>query len=92
MQKIANIQAQRSELSSQQQQDIQRFEVVQSYFNVQLQQQLVASSLFNFNAMQKHYSNALKLEQQGFISKGNVCSLKLLVTMPNELYKMRRQI
>ena len=42
MQKIANIQAQRSELSSQQQQDIQRFEVVQSYFNVQLQQQLVA--------------------------------------------------
>ncbi|HFE9764909.1 TPA: TolC family protein [Acinetobacter baumannii] len=68
--KIANIQAQRSELSSQQQQDIQRFEVVQSYFNVQLQQQLVASSLFNFNAMQKHYSNALKLEQQGFISKG----------------------
>ena len=26
--------------------------------------------LFNFNAMQKHYSNALKLEQQGFISKG----------------------
>ena len=68
--KIANIQAQRSELSNQQQQDIQRFEVVQSYFNVQLQQQLVASSLFNFNAMQKHYSNALKLEQQGFISKG----------------------
>ena len=52
MLKIANIQAQRSELSSQQQQDIQRFEVVQSYFNVQLQQQLVASSLFNFNAMQ----------------------------------------
>ncbi len=36
---------------------------------MQLQQQLVASSLC-FNAMQKHYSNALKLEQQGFISKG----------------------
>lgn len=67
---IANIQSGRSELSSQQQQDTQRFELIQSYFNVQLQKQLLDAALFNSNAMQQHYRNALKLEQQGFISKG----------------------
>lgn len=66
----AHIKAQRSVLSSKQQQDLQRFELIQAYFNAQLQQQLLASSQFNLNAIQKHYSNALKLEQQGFISKG----------------------
>ncbi len=53
-----------------QQQDLQRFELIQAYFNVQLQKQLLASSQYNWHAMQKHYDNALKLEQQGFISKG----------------------
>ena len=67
---IANIQSGRSELSNQQQQDTQRFELIQSYFNVQLQKQLLDSALFNSNAMQQHYRNALKLQQQGFISKG----------------------
>ncbi|KXZ68047.1 outer membrane channel protein [Acinetobacter venetianus] len=67
---IATIQAQRSNISKKQQQDSQRFEMIQSYFNVQLQQQLLNASLFNLNAMQEHYNNALKLEQQGFINKG----------------------
>ncbi|WP_180056865.1 TolC family protein [Acinetobacter sp. YH12090] len=67
---IANIQSGRSELSNQQQQDTQRFELIQSYFNVQLQKQLRDAALFNSNAMQQHYRNSLKLEQQGFISKG----------------------
>ena len=67
---IANIQAQRSNISEKQQQDTQRFEMIQAYFNVQLQQQLVNSALFNLNAMQEHYGNAVKLEQQGFINKG----------------------
>ena len=67
---IANIQSGRSELSNQQQQDTQRFELIQSYFNVQLQKQLLDEALFNSNAMKQHYRNALKLEQQGFISKG----------------------
>ena len=67
---IANIQAQRSNSSEKQQQDTQRFEMIQAYFNVQLQQQLVNSALFNLNAMQEHYGNAVKLEQQGFINKG----------------------
>jgi outer membrane protein TolC len=57
-------------LNTKQQQDVQRFELIQAYFNAQLQKQLLASSQSNFNAMQTHYSNALKLEQQGFISKG----------------------
>jgi outer membrane protein TolC len=67
---IANLQAGRSKLDTQQQQDTQRFELIQSYFNVQLQKQLHAAAVFNLNAMQQHYRNAMKLEQQGFISKG----------------------
>jgi outer membrane protein TolC len=67
---IANIQAGRSELSQQQQQDTQRYELIQSYFTVQLQKQLQAAAQFNFDSMQQHLNNALKLEQQGFISKG----------------------
>ncbi len=67
---VANIKAKRSELNTKQQQDLQRFELIQAYFNVQLQKQLLASSQYNWHAMQKHYDNALKLEQQGFISKG----------------------
>ena len=67
---VANIKVKRSELNTKQQQDLQRFELIQAYFNVQLQKQLLASSQYNWHAMQKHYDNALKLEQQGFISKG----------------------
>ncbi|WP_139851599.1 TolC family protein [Acinetobacter pullicarnis] len=67
---MANIRAQRSQLSTQQQQDLQRFELIQAYFNVQLQQKLMQSSRFNFDAVQRHYDNALKLERQGFINKG----------------------
>ncbi|WP_442855633.1 TolC family protein [Acinetobacter sp. NCu2D-2] len=67
---IAKIESGRSQLSNQQQQDTQRFELIQSYFNVQLQKELQAAAQFNLNAMQQHYRNALKLEQQGFISKG----------------------
>lgn len=67
---IASIQAQRSNISEKQKQDSQRLEMIQSYFNVQLQQQLVNTTRFNLNAMQEHYNNALKLEKQGFINKG----------------------
>ncbi|NNH00869.1 TolC family protein [Acinetobacter sp. ANC 5414] len=67
---VASIKAQRSQLNTQQQQDLQRFELIQAYFNAQLQKQLLDSSRSNFNAMQSHYNNALKLENQGFISKG----------------------
>ena len=67
---VANIQAKRSQPTSKQQQDVQRFEMIQVYFNTQLQQQLLQSNRSNFNAMQIHYRNAIKLEQQGFISKG----------------------
>ena len=67
---IAQIKSKRSQLNTKQQQDVQRFELIQSYFNVQLQKQFLASSQFNLNAMQTHYDNALKLEKQGFIAKG----------------------
>jgi len=67
---MAQIQSERSVINNKQQQDLQRFEIIQAYFNSQLQTQLLAASRFNAQAMQTHYLNALKLEQQGFISKG----------------------
>ncbi|NHB57889.1 TolC family protein [Acinetobacter shaoyimingii] len=67
---IAKINAQRSQLTTKQQQDVQRFELIQAYFNVQMQKQLLSSNQSNLSAMQSHYNNALKLEQQGFIAKG----------------------
>ena len=69
-QRIAKLQADRSTLGDQQQQNIQRFEIIQNYFNVQLQQQLLDIAQLNLSTMQKHVDNALKLEKQGFISKG----------------------
>lgn len=67
---MAQINADRQQLNDQQQQDLQRFELIQVYFNSQLQHQLLAASQYNLKALQGHYQNALKLEQQGFISKG----------------------
>ncbi len=37
---------------------------------MQLQKKLLDSSRFNLKAMQQHYDNALKMERQGFISRG----------------------
>ncbi|MCF9035448.1 TolC family protein [Acinetobacter nectaris] len=67
---LAALQASRGAITVQQQEDNQRFEVIQNYFNAQLQRKLVDIAQFNANAMQKHVNNAIKLEQQGFISKG----------------------
>lgn len=67
---VANLEANRSRVNSQQQQDLQRLSLIQAYFNVQLQQQLQQSSEQNLIAMQQHYQNALKMEREGFISKG----------------------
>ncbi len=46
------------------------FLLLNQCFLMQLQQQLVNTTRFNLNAMQEHYNNALKLEKQGFINKG----------------------
>ena len=67
---IAQLKSERSLLETRQQQDLQRFDMIQRYFNVQLQQQLLQANQSNLNTAQKHLDNALKLEQQGFISKG----------------------
>ncbi|AOA59989.1 TolC family protein [Acinetobacter larvae] len=67
---LANLKAQRSQLNTQQQLDLQRFEIIDAYFSTQLKQQLSKTARFNLDAAQRHYQNALKLEQQGFINKG----------------------
>ncbi|MBU3848206.1 MAG: TolC family protein [Candidatus Acinetobacter avistercoris] len=67
---VVKIQSSRSQLNNQEQQDLQRFELIQAYFNVQLQKQLHTAAQSNLKTMQQHYRNALKMEQQGFLSKG----------------------
>lgn len=84
---VASIKAQRSQLNTQQQQDIQRFELIQAYFNAQLQKQLLDSSRSNFNAMQTHYNNALKLEHQGFISKGQRMQFEVAKNNAQRIYQ-----
>ena len=84
---VANIKAQRSQLNTQQQQDLQRFELIQAYFNAQLQKQLLDSSRSNFNAMQTHYNNALKLEKQGFISKGQRMQFEVAKNNAQRIYQ-----
>ncbi|NNG75710.1 TolC family protein [Acinetobacter sp. ANC 4277] len=84
---VASIKAQRSQLNTQQQQDIQRFELIQAYFNAQLQKQLLDSSRSNFNAMQTHYNNALKLEKQGFISKGQRMQFEVAKNNAQRIYQ-----
>ncbi|ENV67759.1 putative RND family drug transporter [Acinetobacter junii] len=84
---IATLQAQRSTISEKQQQDAQRFEMIQAYFNAQLQQQLANTTLFNFNAMQQHYNNALKLEKQGFINKGQRMQFEVALNNADRAYQ-----
>ena len=84
---VAHIKAQRSQLNTQQQQDLQRFELIQAYFNAQLQKQLLDSSRSNFNAMQSHYNNALKLENQGFISKGQRMQFEVVKNNAQRTYQ-----
>lgn len=84
---VASIKAQRSQLNTQQQQDLQRFELIQAYFNAQLQKQLLDSSRSNFNAMQTHYNNALKLERQGFISKGQRMQFEVAKNNAQRIYQ-----
>lgn len=84
---VANINVQRSQLTTRQQQDTQRFETIQAYFNVQLQKQLLESSQYNFNAMQKHLNNALKLEKQGFINKGQRLQFEVAKNNAQQIYQ-----
>ncbi|NNH39600.1 TolC family protein [Acinetobacter terrae] len=84
---VASIKAQRSQLNTQQQQDLQRFELIQAYFNAQLQKQLLDSSRSNFNAMQAHYNNALELERQGFISKGQRMQFEVAKNNAQRIYQ-----
>ena len=45
---VAHIKAQRSQLNTQQQQDLQRFELIQAYFNAQLQKAITRFKPFQF--------------------------------------------
>lgn len=67
---IANLQAERGEFGLQDQTSLAKLNLIRHYFNVKLQEQLTTSQQKMLNAMQLHVNNAYKLEQQGFISRG----------------------
>lgn len=69
-QRTAALAAERSAVGTVQQNASQQFELIKNYFNVQLQYQLMSNQRRSLEVMQQHVQNALKLEKQGFISKG----------------------
>ncbi len=84
---IAKIRANSSTFNQQQTEDSQRFQLITLYFDVQLQQQLLASSRNNLDALQRHLDNALKLEQQGFISRGQRMQFEVARNNADRLYQ-----
>lgn len=84
---IAKIRANSSTFNQQQTEDSQRFQLITLYFDVQLQQQLLASSRNNLDAIQRHLDNALKLEQQGFISRGQRMQFEVARNNADRLYQ-----
>lgn len=84
---VANIQQKRSELNHQQQQDLQRLSLIQAYFNVQLQKQLLNSRQKNLQAMQLHVDNAFKMEKKGFLSRGQRMQFEVARNHAQRLYQ-----
>ena len=84
---IAALQAQRGEFGLQEQVSLAKLSLIRHYFNVQLQKQLVHSQQKALDAMQLHVNNAHKLEQQGFISKGQRMQFEVARNQTERLYQ-----
>ena len=85
-QKIAQINADKASISLEQQLDMERLELVQMYFGMQLNQQLTQVAAANLAGMQQHVKNALALERQGFISKGQRMQFEVSRNTSERLY------
>ena len=85
-QKIAQINTDKASLSLEQQLDMERLELVQMYFGMQLNQQLTQVAAANLAGMQQHVKNALALERQGFISKGQRMQFEVARNTSERLY------
>ena len=85
-QKIAQINADKASISLEQQLDMERLELVQMYFGMQLNQQLTQVAAANLAGMQQHVKNALALERQGFISKGQRMQFEVARNTSERLY------
>lgn len=84
---VAELQQQHSQLSVVQQRALVQLELIRQYFEVQLQKQLLDGSKHNYQAMQLHADNANKLEQQGFISKGQRMQFEVARNQALRLYQ-----
>lgn len=84
---IAKLSAKRSELSTHQALSLAELELIKEYFDVQLQSALRNSQQKAYQAMQLHVDNANKLEQQGFISKGQRMQFEVARNQALRLYQ-----
>lgn len=84
---IANLQAQRGKFGLQERISLAKLNLIRHYFNVQLQKQLTDTQQNTLSAMQLHVDNAYKLEQQGFISRGQRMQFEVARNQVQRLYQ-----
>lgn len=84
---IAQLKEQRDTLGLSQATSLAQLELIKRYFDVQLHHTLSHSQKLAYQAMQHHATNAQKLEQQGFISKGQRMQFEVARNQSLRLYQ-----
>lgn len=84
---VAKLKQQRDSFGLAQETSLAQFELIKRYFDVQLHRALLTTQQHAYDAMQLHANNALKLEQQGFISKGQRMQFEVARNQSLHLYQ-----
>lgn len=84
---VAKLKEQRDSLGLAQETSLAQFELIKRYFDVQLHRALLLTQRHAYDAMQLHANNALVLEQQGFISKGQRMQFEVARNQSLRLYQ-----
>ncbi|MFB6348114.1 TolC family protein [Moraxella sp. ZJ142] len=87
---IANLGSQRQSLSTQEQNSLVQLELIRLYFGTQLKHTLSQAAASNYQAMQQHANNALKLEQAGFISRGQRMQFEVARNQTQRAYELAK--
>ena len=87
LQEIAQLNAKRHLLSEQERQQLEKLNLIGKYFGTQLSQSLQSTTGYQFQAMQLHVDNAYKLEQAGFISRGQRMQFEVARNHADRLYQ-----
>ena len=87
LQEIAQLNAKRHLLSEQERQQLEKLNLIGKYFGTQLSQSLQSTTGYQFQAMQLHVDNAYKLEQAGFISRGQRMQFEVARNQADRLHQ-----